>query len=102
VAQGLQPFAATAGSSRCRPAVHGKPACSRHEQHRGTGSAHGEGEAEDIGVLPQQVRSSQSHHDKDGSVYGRRQGWNMPDTLRKPSPELKASLEVDLPVQAPG
>ncbi|MCY4308342.1 MAG: hypothetical protein OXC57_08740 [Rhodobacteraceae bacterium] len=52
--------------------------------------------------MPQQVRSSQSHHDKDGSVYGRRQGWNMPDTLRKPSPELEASLEVDLPVQVPG
>lgn len=32
----------------------------------------------------------------------RKQGWNMLETLRKPSSELEASLRVDLPVQAPG
>ena len=31
-----------------------------------------------------------------------RQRWNMPDTLRRSSPEPIASLEVDLPMQAPG
>ena len=32
----------------------------------------------------------------------RKQGWNMLDTLRKPSSELEASLQVDIPAQAPG
>ena len=32
----------------------------------------------------------------------RKQGWNVLDTLRKPSSELEALLEVDIPVQAPG
>ena len=32
----------------------------------------------------------------------RKQGWNMLETLRKPSSELEASLKVDIPVQAPG
>ncbi len=38
-AQGLQSVAAPAGSSRCSPPVHRKPACSRQEQHRGIGSS---------------------------------------------------------------
>ena len=96
--QGLQSVVATAGPSRCCPPFTGNPPVPATNNI-----------AENpLGMERVKQRISGCHRSMEGAIShtiirtvpatARRQGWNMPDTLHKPSPEL----EVDLPVQAPG